>query len=678
MFGVDKSGITGKITQLFRRESSPRAEFMRIFPSIVSCRNALLVLGLFCSSFAFATSPKQTTLIAEVVAPITAAGKQIGSVKLPAGSEVTVVSVQGDGVMVSRGGGEPFKVAKEALQAEVLNGFPQTASAPAAKPPTASASPSSPAPTPAVRTSGDPLAVQARPGMLRVDLSWQPQGEGTRYEIRRATSAQGPWTVLTNPTPEFRRFSDFIGKPGERYFYEVRAIKPGRSGKSGKGESAPLLDWSEPMEATTLPFDREKLMNDVQEAAVRFYTDEAHPVSGLSPEGTPGWKPAITAIGASGMGIENIIVGVERGFIPRQEGLDLILRQLRFLDTKAEKQKGAFGHWMEGESGTILPFMEPGTAVDLVETAFLIQGVILAREYFKGDTPQEKELREIANRLSAGVEWDQFMARAEKDPSNPKKITWAHETNAPVMLWHWHPVDGFSDVPIKGFNEALMCYLLGIGSETHPINPRSYYEGWKDPQHDLGKSREDFGIKHSLGRGIGWPLFFAHYTFIGYDPKQLTYNGKSYYDHFVDACRVQQLYAKSRASEFKGFDTLWGQAASLYPKGYRPNQPGAEDDGTIATTAALSSMPYLPEAVIPCMESMYLNYGDKLWGAYGFYNAINPTQNWVGQRYIGIELGPIAPMIENYRSGLFWKLFMQSPEAKRAAKRIEEAKPAKQ
>jgi hypothetical protein len=672
VFGVDKSGITGKITQLFRRESSPRAGFMRIFPSIVSCRNALLVLGLFYPSFAFATAPKQATLIAEVVAPITADGKQIGSVKLPAGSEVTVVSVQGDGVMVSRGGGEPFKVAKEAMQGDVLSGFPRTDSAPAAKSPTASASPASPSPTPVARTSGDALALQARPGMLRVDLSWAPQGEGTRYEIRRAPSAQGPWSTLQNPTPEFRRFSDFIGKPGERYFYQVRAMK------AGKSNAVPLVDWSEPMEATTLPYDRDKLMNDEQEAAVRFYVDEALPASGLSPEGRPGWGPTITAIGASGMGIENIIVGVERGFIPRQEGLDLILRQLRFLDTKAEKQKGAFGHWMDDGSGEIKPFMNPGTSVDLVETAFLIEGVIIAREYFKGDTPEEKELREIANRLSANVEWDKFMARAEKDPSNPKKTNWVHETNAPVMIWHWHPVDGFSDVPVKGFNEALMCYLLGIGSETHPINPQSYYEGWMDPQRGLGKAREDFGIKHSLGYGVGWPLFFAHYTFIGYDPKQVSYDGKSYFDHFVDACRIQQLYAKSRAGEFKGFDTLWGQAASLYPKGYRPNEPGPRDDGTIASTAALSSMPYLPEAVIPCMESMYLNYGDRLWGPYGFYNAINPTQNWVGQKYIGIELGPIAPMIENYRSGLFWKLFMQSPEARRAAKKIEEAKPAKQ
>ena len=643
----------------------------------------LLALLCFLGSLggSVAAPPKEALLVTEVVAPIMADGKQVGSMKLPVGAAVSIISVEGDGVMISRGGGEPFKIAKEALPAEVLGGLPRNASSTMTSSSSPSAS-SSPAPTatPVVRTSAGPLAVQARPGMLRVDLNWQPQGEGTRYEIQRATSAQGPWTTLINPTPLFRRFSDFIGRPGEKYFYQVRAVKPGQSG-------APSGDWSESMEATTLPYDREKLMNDEQEAAVRFYVDEAHSVSGLSPEGAPGWG-GVTAIGSSGMGIENIIVGVDRGFIPRQQGLGQILKALRFLDTKAEKQKGAFGHWMDGGSGVIRPFMAPGTAVDLVETAFLIQGVILAREYFKGDTPEEKELREIANRLSANVQWDQFMARRERDtsdPANPAKFNVVQDTNATLMMWHWHPVEGFSDLPIRGPNEALMCYLLGIGSETHPINPKSFYEGWMDPQRGLGQAREDFGIKHSWGYGMGWPLFFAHYTFIGYDPKLLTYDGKTYHDHFVDACRIQQLYAKSRAGEFKGFDTLWGQAASLCPptpgkngniREYRANQPGPGDDGTIASTAALSSMPYLPEAVIPCMESMYLNYGGQLWGAYGFYNAINPTQNWVGQKYIGIELGPIAPMIENYRSGLFWKLFMQSPEAQRARKRIEEAKPS--
>ena len=495
------------------------------------------------------------------------------------------------------------------------------------------------------------FTVKAQPGMLRVDLSWQPQGERMRYEVQRASSIQGDWVTLPNPTPEFRRYSDYVGEAGRHFFYRVRGMKHDQ-------EIHEESEWSQPVEATTQPYDRERLLADVQQAAVRFYFDKAHPVCGLSPEGAPGWGTT-TAIGSSGMGMANIVVGVDRGFVSRKEGLDLALRMWRFLDTKAEKPKCAFGHWMDGQTGAVRKFGNT-TAVDLVETSFLIQGGILLREYFRGDTPEEKELRDIVNRISAEVQWDQFMVE---------------EKSGPIMMWHWHPEEGFGTMPIRGFHEAMMPYILGIASETHPINPKSFYTGWMDPQIGLGQRREDFGITHSLGSGIGWPLFFAHYSHIGFDPKQISYAGKTYFEHFVDACRIQQLYARSRAADFKGYDTLWGHAASLCPGGYRANQPGPSDDGTIATTAALSSMPYLPEAVWPCMESMYLNYGKQLWGPYGFYNAINPTRDWVGQRYIGIELGPIAPMIENYRSGLFWRLFMQSPEAQRALKRIAAAKP---
>ena len=514
---------------------------------------------------------------------------------------------------------------------------------------------SAPAQSPSTPGAGkNALVVQARPGMLRVDLSWPSQGEKVRYEVQRAASPLGPWTSLPNPTPEFHRFTDFIGTPKQRFFYQVRSTPGSGAGDKMAGE------WSRPVDATTLPYDRNRLMAEVQAASVRFFFEQADPDSGLSPEGAPGWQN-VSAIGSTGMGMVNLLVGVERGIVPRNEGIALALKMLRFLDTKAEKQRGAFGHWVNKDTGAILKFGSPGTAVDLVETAFLMQGIILLREYFSGNTQEEKELREIANRLSAGVEWDKFMVE---------------EKNGPVMMWHWHPENGFSDLAIRGFNEAMMPYVLGIGSDTHPIDPKSFYTGWMDAKRGLGQDREDFGVQHSMGRGIGWPMFFAHYSFIGFDPKAISYKGKPYFEHFADACLIQERYAVSRTGEFKGYDTLWGQTASLSPRGYRANEPGDKDDGTIATTAALSSMPYLPVEAFKCMESMYLNYGKQIWGPYGFYNAFNPTQNWVGRNYIGIELGPVGPMLENYTSGLLWKLFMKSPEAKRALQRIQESESA--
>jgi hypothetical protein len=498
-------------------------------------------------------------------------------------------------------------------------------------------------------------SIRSLPRQLRVDLIWQRE-HYTDFEVQRAETAIGEWITLQNPTPQLHVFSDYIGEPHKHYFYRVRGLVKKYQKITETG------DWSDVVDATTTPYSREGFMEEVQEAAVRFYFEEAHPLSGLSPEGQPGWGD-ICAIGSTGMGMANIIVGVERGFVSREQGSALALKMLRFLETKAERHNGAWGHWLDGATGVTRNFGKQKNSVDLVETSFLIQGAILLREYFDTADPVEQELRIVANRLSQSVQWDAFMIG---------------ELGQRVMQWHWHPDLGFSGVPIAGFHEAMMPYLLGIASEDYPISVESFFSGWMNRGRGFGIPQEHFGVKHELGRWISWPLFFAHYSHIGFDPSQVSYSGKTYAEHFTDATRIHQLYSQSRADEFKGYDQLWGLAASLNPTGYRANHPGPKDDGTIATTAALSSMPYLPEAVKTCMETMYLDYGKELWGVYGFYNAINPSKEWVGQKYIGIELGPIAPMIENYRSGLLWRLFMQSPEAQCALKRLRENETTRQ
>jgi hypothetical protein len=494
----------------------------------------------------------------------------------------------------------------------------------------------------------DGESIRALPRQLRVDLIWSP-GKLPHYEVARAAQANGPWEVLPNPTPEFHLYSDYIGEAGQQYFYRVRNVRLSKA-----GQVVDSGDWSDVVSAVSLPFERNGFVSEVQEAAVRFYFEEAHPVSGLSQEGAPGWGDT-SAVGSTGMGMANIIVGVHRGFVTREQGVALALKMLRFLDQKTETQAGAFAHWMDGTTGAARKFGSNGTAADLVETSFLIQGAILLREYFNGSSAEEREIGAIATRLAAEVQWPQFMV---------------DQPTGPVMMWHWDSVVGPGELPIRGFHEGMMPYILGIGSQTYPIPAKSFYTGWYHPQHQLGTTRTDFGIEHGLGRGIGWPLFFAHYSHIGFDPRVIRYKGKTYFEHFVDATKVHEAYARSRASEFKGYDTVWGLAASTSPDGYKAHRPGKDDSGTIATTAALSSMPYLPDAVLNCMESMYLDYGSRIWGCYGFYNAFNPTRDWVGEKYIGIELGPIAPMIENHRSGLLWRLFMQAPEVQRALERL--------
>lgn len=492
--------------------------------------------------------------------------------------------------------------------------------------------------------------IRALPRQLRIDLIWE-RGDLPHYEVQRSEDGGNTWTTLPNKTPELHVFSDFIGDPNVRRHYRVRNVRFSRSG--GVTE---IRAWSEVVQAQTRRFDVDALLGEVQEAAVRFYFEEAHPVSGLSPEGQPGWGN-VCAVGSTGMGMANIIVGVERGIVSREDGLQLALQMLRFLDQTAPKPRGALGHWMDGKTGEIKNFGEPKDAVDLVETAFLIQGAILLREYFDHPNPQELELRQTVNRLSADVQWDFFMQE---------------DHIGPYMKWHWHPQDGFWKMGVRGFNETMMCYILGIGSATHPIPVKSFFSGWMRGGRNFSHKQTHFGVTHDLGGGIGWPLFFAHYSHLGFDPNAVSHNGKTYFEHFTDATRVHRLYAQSRAEDFEGYGPLWGLAASLNPDGYFASHPGQKDNGTIATTAALSSIPYLPEEVKGCMQVMYLDYGKELWGGYGFYNAINPSRDWLGARYIGIELGPIAPMIENYRSGLLWKLFMQSPEAQRAMKRLRE------
>jgi hypothetical protein len=185
---------------------------------------------------------------------------------------------------------------------------------------------------------------------------------------------------------------------------------------------------------------------------------------------------------------------------------------------------------------------------------------------------------------------------------------------------------------------------------------------------DYGTNRIQFGIPLQLGRDLGPPLFWTHYSYLGLDPKRLAYAGRSYYEHFRDFCRVQVQYARSRSGEFKGYDVVWGLTASMGPEGYRAFAPGAEDNGTIAPTAALSSLPYVPEASLACLVEMYARHGRELWGPFGFYDAFNLTRSWVSRSYLGIDQGPIAPMIENHRSGLCWKVFLRAPEVRAVLK----------
>jgi hypothetical protein len=510
-----------------------------------------------------------------------------------------------------------------------------------------------PAVTPAQSTNSSlasPAGLRALPRQLRVDLQWEAAAGSERYEVQRATNAAGRFTTLPSFLPGWPLHSDFIGAAGGEFCYRVRSVG------TDAGGGFVASDWSDIVKGRPLVLNTNQLLTEVQEACFRYFYDFAHPVSGLAREGT-GFFPDFCATGASGMGLFNLGVGVERGFITRAQGVERVLKILRFLSEKGERFHGAFPHFMNGATGRANPFFKDDDGADLVETAFLMQGLLFVREYFSGADADEAEIRRLADGLWRGVEWDWF---AHDDGK------WAS------LIWHDSPYrDRQSQIRIAGFSECHMVYLLALASPTHSVPDKFYHQGWESAW--FGESRERFGIRLELGRDITPPLFWTHYSYLGLDPRQVSYLGRSYFGHFQDLCRVQVRYAESRSKDFAGYGPLWGITSSKGPDGYKAFAPGRGDNGTLAPTAALASMPYVPPESIAALVEMYVKHGAQLWGPFGFYDAFNFSRNWVSTDYLGIDVGPIAPMIENYRTGLCWKKFMAAPEVGGVLKRINDS-----
>lgn len=495
-----------------------------------------------------------------------------------------------------------------------------------------------------------PQDLKAASRQLCVSLEWKPVPGSKRYEVQRSAAPFGPFKTLPNNLPQLTLYSDFLGEAATN-FYRVRSIQT-----NSEGHLLPS-DWSQPVEGSSRDLNQEQLVTDVQRASFNYFYLYAHPVSGLA-RASARRDSDICAIGASGMGFFNLGVGIERGFITREEGASQALKELRFLSEKADRFHGAFPHFINGQTGEVIPYSKYDDGADTVETAFLIEGVLFAREYFSQANPEETEIRALADNLWRSVEWDWFVSQS--DP-------------IPAVKWHWSPRYGWKrNLYILGFNECQIVYVLALASPTHPIKSKCYWKGWESGNYAAASTQ--FGIHVELGGcgDIGPPLFMAHYSYLGLDPHQLMFHGRSYFDHFRDFCLVQERYAESRKKVHKGYGPLWGITASAGPDGYRAFAPGLRDNGTLAPTASLSSMPYVPAESMSCLMEMYQKYGSRLWGPFGFYDAFNFSRNWVSKTYLCIDEGPIAPMIENYRTGLCWKTFMKAAEIGPVVKMLNE------
>lgn len=426
-----------------------------------------------------------------------------------------------------------------------------------------------------------------------------------------------------------------------------------RKTRSAAAKSHPTIQSMSAAELAQLP--DEELIDAVQRQTFRFFWEGAHPISGLAPDRrTTRDEPVddLVAIGGSGFGVMAIIVAVERGWVTRDEAVDRLNRSLDLL-SRASCFHGAFPHFMNGLTGATIPFGRKDDGGDLVETALLFQGLLCARQYFQHPTLAETEIRNRITRLWEEVEWD-----------------WYTQGGRKLLYWHWSPSNGWAmDHEIHGWNECLIAYVLAASSPRYPVGADVYHRGYAAGR-DFINGKAYYGIKLALGQPYGGPLFFAHYSFCGLDPRDLQDQYADYWDLNVAHVRINHAHCMVNPNKFKGYgETCWGLTASDDAFGYGAHAPD-NDNGTISPTAALASLPYAPKEVMAALRHFLTEHGELIWKRYGFVDAFSVQDNWTADTFLAIDQGPIVVMMENYRSGLLWKLFMGIPEIQNGLRKL--------
>lgn len=404
------------------------------------------------------------------------------------------------------------------------------------------------------------------------------------------------------------------------------------------------------------------LLDRVQRETFNYFWEGAEPISGLAPERIhmdgfyEGKDQDVIASGGSGFGIMAMLVAIERGFVSRDEVVSRLERAVNFLEN-ADRFHGAWSHWIY-PSGKAKPFSQKDDGGDIVETAYLAQGLLCARQYFKDGNSREKALASRLDQLWRGIEWNWYRG--------PEKEN--------VLFWHWSPKYGWEmNFRIEGYNECLVTYVLAASSPTYPVHAEVYHEGWARSG-DIVRSTTKYGrtlvLKHNGAPEYGGPLFWSHYSFLGLDPRKLKDRYADYWTHNVNHVIIDYEYCVENPKGFKGYGpNCWGLTSSYSPGGYSGHKP-EEDLGVIAPTAAISSFPYAPGQCMAALKYFYQDIGVKVIGAYGPYDAFSIHENWYPQKYLAIDQGPIPVMIENYRSGLLWNLFMSCEEVRQGLNKL--------
>ena len=396
----------------------------------------------------------------------------------------------------------------------------------------------------------------------------------------------------------------------------------------------------------------DQLLTLVQQQTFKYFWDFGHPVSGLARERNTSGDVVTT--GGSGFGIMAIVVGISRQFISRTDGLTRMQNIVAFLKNNAQTFHGAFPHWLNGATGVVVPFSTQDDGADLVETSYLMEGLLTARQYFNGSSAAETQLRTDINTLWNNVEWD-----------------WFRQNSQNTLFWHWSPNYAWStNQQVNGWDEALITYVLAASSTTHSVPKIVYDNGWAG-NGSIKNGATYYGTKLPLGPADGGPLFFAHYSFMGINPNSLTDAYASYDVQNQAHAMINYNYCVANPNNNIGYSAnCWGLTASdIENGGYNASSP-TSDVGVIAPTAAIASLPYTPTQSLQALRFFYYNLGDKTWGQYGFYDSFDLNDAWFASSDLAIDEGPIINMIENYRTGLLWNLFMSCPEVQTGMKNL--------
>ncbi len=494
-----------------------------------------------------------------------------------------------------------------------------------------------------------PQDVQATGYERHIDIKWKPVTDPylAQYVIYRSVDHQ-PFRPIGVQRPGVNRYCDYTGNPHMTASYRVTA------------RTSTLLASppSNVATASTHPMTDNQLLTMVQRASFRYYWEADEPHSGMTRESTPG-NDNIVAVGASGFGVMAIMVGAERGFITHQQAIHRLLKITSFL-AHADRFHGAWPHFLNGRTGKAMPvFGMYDNGADLVETSFMMEGLLAARQYFKNDGPAGQELYNHITTLWRGIDWNWFRATPKRD----------------AIYWHWSPDYSFYIANrLTGWNEVMITYLEAIASPTHSIPASDYYSGWvgESVGNHYANGRTWYGITLPVGRGTGGPLFFTDYSFMGFDPHGIHDRFTDYFDQNRAQAMINRAYCIHNPGHHTGYGADdWGLTAVDGPQGYVPYEPTPGlDDGTIAPTGAISAFPYTPKASMAALLHFYRDLGAHVWSIYGFRDAFNLQENWYSGITMGLNQAPMVVMIENYRTGLVWKNFMANPEIPSALKRI--------